>query len=128
MSRNCFVVMPFAPAFTPLWTDVIRPAIASAGHSVVRADDLFRSGTIISSVCDLIRAADYIVADLTGRNANVFYELGFAHAIGKPAVLLTQHLHDVPVDLLGQRVFEYTDSIGGGTRLRAALAQAVAQM
>ena len=128
MSRNCFVVMPFAPAFTPLWTDVIRPAIVSAGHGVVRADDLFRSGTIISSVCDLIRAADYIVADLTGRNANVFYELGFAHALGKPAVLLTQHLHDVPIDLLGQRLIPYENTIGGGTQLRDALERAAAQM
>lgn len=128
MSRNCFVVMPFAPAFTPLWTDVIRPAIASAGHTVVRADDLFRSGTIISSVCDLIRAADYVVADLTGRNANVFYELGYAHALGKPAVLLTQDPEDVPIDLLGRRVIEYTDSIGGATRLREVLGRTVAQM
>ncbi len=128
MARRCFVVMPFAPEFSALWTDVIRTAVVGEGDECIRADDLFRPGTIISSVCDLIRGADYIIADLTGRNANVFYELGFAHALGKPAVLLTQNAADVPVDLIGRRVIEYADTIGGAKALRQNLARVLNEL
>jgi hypothetical protein len=61
----------------------------------------------MADIWDAIRAARIIIADCTGRNANIFYEIGLAHALGKPVVLLSQHEEDVPFDLGHIRFIKY---------------------
>jgi hypothetical protein len=61
----------------------------------------------MDDVVATIRRAQIIIADLTGQNANVFYEVGIAHAIGKPVLLLTQSIDDVPFDLRHRRILVY---------------------
>ena len=65
--------------------------------------------------------ADLIVADLTGQNANVFYEMGFAHALNKDTILLTQTIGDVPFDLRQRRLVEYAPDKAGQRALRRAI-------
>jgi hypothetical protein len=77
----------------------------------VRADaDIFGTGKIIDQIWDGINAAKVLVAELTSRNPNVFYELGLAHALDKPVVLISSNEDDVPFDLKHIRVIYYNVS------------------
>ncbi len=108
----CFVLMPFSPQRrTEIYEDyIVAPLREQCGISCRRADDIYASSRIMEDVWDGINAADFIIADLSGRNANVFYELGLAHAVGKPVVLVAEDSRDVPFDLQGVRTIIYGDS------------------
>ena len=74
----------------------------------VRADtEIFGAGKIMDQVWSGISAAKVLVAELTTRNPNVFYELGLAHALKKPVVLISSNEADVPFDLKHIRVIYY---------------------
>lgn len=120
----CFVVMQFTPEFNTLYTDVIRPVCEANGYTVVRADDFHTSGQIIEDVTQSIRTASLIIADVTPDNPNVFYELGFAHAIGKPTVLLSDRKRErLPFDISGLRTIFYDNTIGGKKLVETRLQQ-----
>ena len=107
-SDSCFVIMPFAPPIGGYYNSVYEPAIRKAGLCPSRADsDIFGTGKIIDQVWRGITAAKVLVAELTTRNANVFYELGLAHALKKPVVLVSATQDDVPFDLRHIRVIYY---------------------
>lgn len=94
---TCFVLIPFADEF-----DIVYETIEGALKGLMactRADDIAGSGSILERVLHGIASAELIVADLTGSNANVFYELGIAHSRTKRVLLLTQNINDVPFDL-----------------------------
>jgi hypothetical protein len=73
----------------------------------LRADELFSTGSVIEQIWEQIQKSKILLADLTGKNANVFYELGLAHAASKPVVFTTANLQDVPFDLRHLRVIAY---------------------
>jgi hypothetical protein len=90
-----------------LLSDIYEPAIQKAGLRAVRADaDIFGTGKIIDQWAG-INASKVLVAELTTRNPNVFYELGLAHALDKPVVLISSNEDDVPFDLKHIRVIYY---------------------
>lgn len=125
-SPTCFVIMQFTEEFDVLYTDVIRPVCESHGYKVVRGDDFYTNGQIMEDVAKSIRSAALIIADVTPNNANVFYEVGFAHAINKPTILLSDKKRDrLPFDISGFRTLFYDNTIGGKavveTRLRQHL-------
>jgi hypothetical protein len=72
-----------------------------------RADKEVRPGDIITHVIEALATADVVIADLTGQNANVFYELGVRHAIRNNTILIAQDINDIPFDLRGQRMILY---------------------
>ena len=105
---SCFVLMPFGDPIGGYYADVYEPAIEKAGLQPVRADaDIFGTGKIIDQIWEGINAAKVLVAELTNRNPNVFYELGLARALGKPVVLVSSNENDVPFDLKHIRVIYY---------------------
>lgn len=105
---TCFVVMPFAPPLGDYYSKVYEPAINKAGLTPVRADnEIFGAGRIMDQIWRGINDAKLLVAELTTRNANVFYELGLAHALEKPVVLVSSNEEDVPFDLQHIRVIYY---------------------
>ncbi len=105
---SCFVMMPFADPIGGYYKTVYEPAIGKAGLRAVRADDdIFATGKIVDQVWQGITQAKVLVAELTGRNPNVFYELGLAHALEKPVVLVSSNQDDVPFDLQHIRVIYY---------------------
>lgn len=113
---SCFVMQPFAPPYDGYYETLLKPAIQQAGLRPVRADDeIFGSGKIMDQVWRGIRDAKILVAELTTRNANVYYELGLAHALGKPVVLVAADGEDVPFDVHHIRVIYYdiTDPFWG---------------
>ena len=101
-------MMPFASPLGDHYGLIYEPAIKKAGLKAVRADDdIFATGKIIDQVWTGIRAARVLVAELTSRNPNVFYELGLAHALKKPVVLVSSNEADVPFDVRHIRVIYY---------------------
>jgi hypothetical protein len=99
--------MPFSAEFDAAYSMFIKPGLEDIGFSIVRADDLLNQRNIMQDVVSNIAEADLIVADLTGSNPNVFYELGIAHALDKPTILLTQSIEELPFDLRSYRVLVY---------------------
>jgi len=120
---DVFVMMPFTQQLKPVWEDHIKAAVEGMGLTVVRADDFFTSHSVIADIWDAIWAARAIVADCTGRNPNVFYEIGMAHTLGKPVILTTQSTDDVPFDLRHLRYIEYQYTPPGMRRFEAALTE-----
>ncbi len=107
MKPTAFVLMPFAAEFDEVYSFLIQDAVASAGFEVRRADDLISQNNILKDVITSIVQSDLIVADLTSANPNVYYELGIAHALNKPVILMTQDIGELPFDLRSYRVVSY---------------------
>jgi hypothetical protein len=113
---TCFVMMPFAAPLGGYYASIYEPAIKKAGLTPVRADtDIFGTGKIIDQIWVGLNRAKVLVAELTGRNPNVLYELGLAHALHKPVVLISSNEADVPFDVRHVRViyYELTDPFWG---------------
>lgn len=105
---TCFVMQPFAAPLGTYYEKIYKLAIEKAGLTPIRADaDMFGTGKIMDQVWTGINAAKVLVAELTSRNPNVFYELGLAHALKKPVVLVSSNEEDVPFDLQHIRVIYY---------------------
>ena len=122
----CFTIMPFGGWMDNYYEDIYCPAIEAAGLVPRRADDLFRPSTIVSDIWEYTRKAELLLADLTGKNPNVLYESGLAHAIAKPVILMTGSLDDVPFDLRSLRIIEYDkNDPKWGEMLRDSITQAI---
>lgn len=105
---TCFVMQPFGGHLGTYYDLIFKPAIRQAGLTPVRADDdIFATGKIMDQVWRGIRQATVLVAELTSKNPNVFYELGLAHALEKPVILVSSNQEDVPFDLRHIRVVLY---------------------
>jgi len=100
---------------------LIRPALESAGYLVGRADSELNQVAIMRDVVAGIERADLVVADMTGRNPNVFYELGLAHGLRKPVVLLAQSAADIPFDLGAYRTVIYQAIFDRPPRFRSTI-------
>lgn len=94
-----FVLMPFEPTFNDIYKFGIKGAVDEVGAYAERVDEQNFTEGILDRIFNQISKADVIVADMTGRNPNVFYEVGYAHALGKITLLLTQNTDDIPFDL-----------------------------
>ena len=118
----CFVLMPFGEPFDDYYDNIISPAIESAGLNALRADKIYGAKPIVRDIWEAIWRCRLVVADVTGRNPNVNYELGLCHALGIPTVLITKDLADVPFDYRHRRCIEYkTEKSGWDELLRADL-------
>ena len=84
-----FVLMTFDKAFTDVYQLGIKVACDKAGAYAERLDEQLFGESMLQRIYNQIAKADVIVADMTGRNPNVFYEVGYAHALGKVVILLT---------------------------------------
>jgi hypothetical protein len=104
---DVFVLMPFSEALKPVYEDHIKTVLTELGLKVMRADDMFASDPIIDDIWSLIYNSKLIIADCTGRNPNVFYEIGIAHTIGSKVILISQNIEDIPFDLRHIRCIVY---------------------
>jgi hypothetical protein len=126
---TCFVMMPFANPVGGYYDSIYKPAIEKAKLKADRADaDLYGTGKIIDQIWNGITSARVLLAELTSRNANVLYELGLAHALHKPVILVCSKANedDVPFDLRHVRVIYYDkDDPFWGTKLLEKVAENV---
>jgi hypothetical protein len=127
LDRKAFVITPFRPPFDEHYSVVIKPALEAKGFSVHRANDIYTPRPVIEDIQESILQADLILCEMTGRSPNVFYELGLAHAIGKPAILVSTTEEDIPFDLRHVRVIHYdTRADGWDKKLRQDIQKAAA--
>ena len=122
--RTGFILMPFKAEFEPVH-EAIRTAIEAADLFPLRADDIFSTRAGMEKILRGIAEAEVVVADMTGRNANVFYETGIAHTIKDNVVLLTQNIEDIPFDFRHIDHIEYTATRDGLLTLTADLQRVV---
>lgn len=127
--RLVFVLMPFTESMTTIYTSIIKPVVESSNFNFVckRADEIKSNKSIMEDIWKSICEAQLVVADLTGLNANVMYELGIAHTLGKETILLYQKNSEIkfPFDLSHIRRIEYTDSIEGSKKLEQELKETI---
>lgn len=116
------VMMPFAPAFDVVY-ETIEAAVADVGLRCVRADDIWQHQHVMGDIVSILWRSEIVIADLTAKNANVFYEAGLAHALPRATILLTQDSNDVPFDLQSIRYLRY----GLGTEERGVLRRQLAE-
>lgn len=117
----CFVLMPFKPPFDRIYQEHIKPTVETMGFACKRADDIFSPNPIIEDIWTHILKSKVIIADVTGRNPNVFYEIGIAHTVGRSVIIITQDERDVPFDIAQYRYFLYSDNQEGWERLRKSI-------
>jgi hypothetical protein len=123
-----FVVMPFSAEMKPIYEDHIRPAVQRLQLTVGRGDDFFTANQVMHDIWAAINYARVVIADCTGRNPNVFYEVGLCHAVGRDTVLVTQDLEDIPFDLRHLRTITYTYNPRGMKEFEDSLAKTVAAL
>lgn len=114
------IMMPFSAEFNPVYS-TLQEVTTSIGFSCVRADDIWEHHTIIQDIVNIIARAKVVICDCSGKNPNVFYEAGIAHAIGKEVILITQSEHDVPFDLRHLRYIRYLPNSQGLGELSVSL-------
>ena len=121
----CFVLMPFHEKYRQVYDDAIRPTIEGAQMRCTRADELYSTSPILVDVMEHIAKATVVIADLTDRNPNVFYELGLTHVAkqNRAVILIAERSDDIPFDLRHLRVLLYERSGDGIVQLRSDLAQ-----
>lgn len=117
--RAVFVVMSMDPT-NPTLTDVvntIKDTCAAFGLVATRVDDIDHDGPITEKILERIVSSRYIIADLTGERPNVYYEVGYAQALGKSPILVRAKGTKLHFDLSVHNVKEYENQ----TALRAIL-------
>ncbi|WP_216352957.1 hypothetical protein [Xanthomonas axonopodis] len=116
----CAAMMPFSAPFTPVYAKLQEIAV-SLGMECLRADDIWEAQAVIQDIVSLIDRAAVVICDCTGRNPNVFYEIGLAHAFGREIILIAQSADDIPFDLRHIRYLTYHPNAQGIYELGEAL-------
>lgn len=114
--RIISVMMPFASEFNNVY-ETLKHVSEKLSLKCLRADDIWQHDAVIQDVVSLIYQSRIVICDCTGRNANVFYETGIAHTLGKDVILITQNSNDIPFDLQHLRFLTYLDNIEGREQL-----------
>lgn len=118
------VMIPFRPEF-----DDVRNAMSEAcrknGLTLKAADNVWENSILIGDILNLIRTSCIVIVDFTGKNPNVMYETGVAHALGKEVIPITQAMEDVPFDVRHLRVLEYKNNETGRKDLENRLEERI---
>jgi len=131
-TKRCFVISPIGPESSEIrahaddvFTHIIEHVLKPLDYLVERGDRIEEIGSIIGQFIRRIAEAQLVIADLTGANQNVFYELGVSHALRKATILLMRTGDKVPFDIGDQRIIEYTLNIRDAEQSRKRLADQV---
>jgi len=120
-AARVFVVMPFASEFDDVYLLGIRDVAEKLGFAVDRADDIEHNENILEVIQERIRQGAAVIADISGRNPNVFYEVGYAHAVSRPTILLCRKGENVPFDLQSINYIAYASIVELRERLERRL-------
>jgi hypothetical protein len=111
------VMMPFDAGFASVYA-ALQGAAAEVGMTCLRADDIWLNHHIMEDIINLIWRAQVVVADLTGKNPNVFYEAGVSHTLGREVIQIAQSMDDIPFDLRSIRSVRYLNNDQGRDDLK----------
>ena len=122
---DIFMVMPFRKDLDAVYQNHIKEVADKLNLEIKRGDDPFSEHDIIAEIWALINNCRVVIADCTGKNANVFYEMGLANAIGKPVIAITQNEDDIPFDIRQRRFIQYDNTPDGLKILESVLEYAI---
>ncbi len=111
-----FVVMQFTKPYNELYSEIIKPICEEFGIKAIRADETFGTGIIITDIARQITDASFVVAEITPSNPNVYYEVGYSHALNKPTILIAEKGTELPFDVSPFRILFYENTIEGKRR------------
>jgi len=123
---NCFVIMPFDQEFDDVYVSIkasVQRAASSKGCRCFRLDESRPAGRITDRLVQELQSATLCIADLTGNKPNVMWEVGYAMALGRPTIVITQHLQELPFDIRDMQSLQYDRS-----RLSASLGRPLEKM
>jgi len=132
-SAFCYVLMPFSDELRETYDMAIKPAVSDAAIQLgteircMRTDETASPGSITREIIESIYKANVVIADLTGNNRNVFYELGISHSYGNKTIMISQSVN-VPFDICPYRWIPYGCSAAGLTKLRDQLSKVVTKV
>ncbi|KRV69375.1 hypothetical protein AO721_10760 [Aeromonas veronii] len=118
--RMVFVLTPFHPKYQGQF-DIIKKTCEEAGFKCIRGDEQNFSSDIFPHVLKNIVKARIVIANVSGKNPNVLYELGLAHALDKTTIIVSQLLDDVPADIKSKKIVTFKDDISLKDNLKTEL-------
>lgn len=124
--QDIAIMMPFSKEFDPVY-EAIKSVCDSLSASHLRVDEIYRPSKIANDIFAAIAQSKLVICDLTGRNPNVLYETGLAHALNAEVIMLTQNAEDIPFDLRHFRYFKYLNNGEGLQQLREDLQRIISE-
>lgn len=126
--KKCFIITPIGRSdsitrrkIDGLLDEVLEPLLKELGYEVIVSHRINDSGTMTSAIIQNVYHCDLVIANLTGNNPNVMYELAIRHASGKPVIHITENISEIPFDINDQRTIEYKDDMSGAHELKEKL-------
>ena len=126
--KSCFVITPIGAVGTiirrkidGLLDEVIEPILNELGYEVIVSHRINESGTMTAAIIQNVYNSDLVIANLTGNNPNVMYEVALRHASAKPIIHIAENVSELPFDINDQRTIEYTDDMSGAQELKVKL-------
>lgn len=133
--QTCFVISPIGEEKSEtrenadlVLKHIIRPAVSEAGFKVERADEIDKSGIITNQIIQYVLESDLVVADLSGRNPNVFYELALRHAARKPLIQIIRKGEELPFDVAAMRTIRYDLDLEGAEKAKSEISSYIASL
>lgn len=135
MKKKCFIITPIGNEGSEIRKiadnfieHVIKPALEAFEYEPIPAHKISKSGSIIQQIIDHLIHDDLVIANLTGPNPNVMYELAVRHATMKPVVCVVENTTELPFDITTERVIPYEESIAGGAKIKEDLKLAIEEI
>ena len=108
---KAFVIMPFNSPYNEFYEKIIKKVCQELDVEVIRGDEIISTSIVMQDIIFQINTSNFIIAEVTEANPNVYYELGYAHAMQKQIILLAKKDTQIPFDISHYRVIYYDDSI-----------------
>jgi hypothetical protein len=118
---KAFVITQFSSPYNEVYSDVIKNICNELNVDVLRIDESMGPGLIVADIVQAIETSAFVIADVSPVNANVFYEVGYAHGIKKPTILIAEKSTKLPFDISPIRTLFYDNSISGKPKLEEGL-------
>jgi len=114
----CFVLIPFESPYTEIYETIIKPTVEAEGFRCLKSDDIFSTTSVIEDIWENINKASIVIAEISDNNANVMYELGICHTVGKDVMMITQNPEKIPFNFRHLRSYPYKNDIAGSVELK----------
>lgn len=126
--KTCFIITPIGKSESlvrkkvdGLIKEVIKPVLEPLGYEIIVSHEINESGTMTAAIIKGVYNSTLVIANLTGNNPNVLYEVALRHASAKPIIHITENIEELPFDINDQRTIEYTDDMWGASVLKKSL-------